>query len=148
MQVILQEDVEKLGSRGQIVEVAEGFARNFLLPRKLALQATEGNLKRLEQIRGHLAKRTASEKDVAQQLASAISTATVTLSRKAGETNQLFGSVTSADIADALATQGHKLDKRSIHLEEPIKVIGEYDVPVKLAHGVTGSVKVIVNREE
>ena len=148
MQIILQEDVDKVGTRGQIVEVAEGFARNFLLPRKLALQATEGNLKRLNQIRGHLAKRTAGEKDVAQQLASAISTATVTLTRKAGETNQLFGSVTSADIADALAVQGHTVDKRSIHLEEPIKVIGEYDVPVKLAHGVTGSVKVVVNREE
>ena len=148
MQIILQEDVEKLGTRGQIVEVAEGFARNYLIPRKLALQASEGNLKRLNQIRGHLAKRTAGEKDVAQQLASAISTAIVTLARKAGETNQLFGSVTSADIADALAAQGHTVDKRSIHLEEPIKVIGEYDVSVKLAHGVTGSVKVVVNREE
>jgi large subunit ribosomal protein L9 len=148
MQVILQEDVEKLGTRGQIVEVAEGFARNFLLPRKLALQATEGNLKRLNQIRGHLAKRTASEKEIAQGVATALSAATVTLSRKAGETNQLFGSVTSADIAEALAAQGHALDKRTIHLEEPIKVIGEYDVPVKLAHGVTGSVKVVVNREE
>jgi large subunit ribosomal protein L9 len=148
MQIILQEDVEKLGTRGQVVEVAEGFARNFLLPRKIALQATAGNLKRLEQIRGHLAKRTAGEKGVAQQLADTLSTATVTLSRKAGETNQLFGSVTSADIADALAAQGHKVDKRSIHLDEPIKVIGEYDVPVKLVHGVTGSVKVIVNREE
>ena len=148
MQIILQEDVEKVGTRGQIVEVAEGYARNFLLPRKLALQATAGNLKRLTQIRGHLDKRTASEKDVAQQLASAISTAIVTLSRKAGETNQLFGSVTSADIAEALAAHGHTVDKRSIHLDEPIKVIGEYDIPVKLAHGVTGSVKVIVNREE
>jgi large subunit ribosomal protein L9 len=148
MQIILQEDVEKLGTRGQIVEVAEGYARNFLLPRKLALQATEGNLKRLNQIRGHLDKRTTSEKEVAQQLASTLSAATVTLTRKAGETNQLFGSVTSADIAEALAAQGHIVDKRSIHLEEPIKVIGEYDVLVKLAHGVTGSVKVTVNREE
>ncbi|HEV8385834.1 MAG TPA: 50S ribosomal protein L9 [Candidatus Acidoferrales bacterium] len=148
MQIILQEDVEKLGTRGQVVEVAEGYARNYLLPRKLALQATEGNLKRLSQIRGHLDKRTAGEKDIAQQLASALATATVTLTRKAGETNQLFGSVTSADIAEVLAAQGHSVDKRSIHLEEPIKVIGEYDVPVKLAHGVTGSVKVIVNREE
>ncbi|MBI1750723.1 MAG: 50S ribosomal protein L9 [Acidobacteria bacterium] len=148
MRIILQEDVEKLGHRGQVVEVAEGFARNYLLPRKLALQATEGNLKRLEQIRGHLAKRTASEKDLAQQLATSLSTATVTLARKAGETSQLFGSVTSADIAEALAAQGHTVDKRSIQLDEPIKVIGEYDVPVKLAHGVTGSVKVVVNREE
>jgi large subunit ribosomal protein L9 len=148
MQIILQEDVEKLGTRGQIVEVAEGFARNYLIPRKLALQATGGNLKRLEQIRGHLSKRTAGEKDVAQQLATALSAVTLTMARKAGETSQLFGSVTSADIADALAAKGHTVDKRSIHLEEPIKVIGEYDVPVKLAHGVTGSVKVIVNREE
>ncbi len=148
MQIILQEDVEKLGTRGQIVEVAEGFARNFLLPRKLALQASEGNLKRLEQIRGHLSKRTAGEKDLAQQFAATLSTTSVTLVRKAGETNQLFGSVTSADIAEALAAQGHTVDKRSIQLDEPIKVIGEYDVPVKLAHGVTGSVKVIVNRED
>ena len=148
MQIILQEDVEKLGTRGQIVEVAEGFARNYLLPRKLALQATDGNLRRLEQIRGHLDKRTAGEKGLAQQLADALSATTVTLVRKAGETSQLFGSVTSGDIADALAAQGHTVDKRTIHLEEPIKVIGEYDVPVKLAHGVTGSVKVIVNREE
>jgi large subunit ribosomal protein L9 len=148
MQIILQEDIEKLGTRGQIVEVAEGFARNYLLPRKLALQATEGNLKRLEQIRGHLSKRTAGETDVAQQLAAALAAVTLTMARKAGETSQLFGSVTSADIADALAALGHTVDKRSIHLEEPIKVIGEYDVPVKLAHGVTGSVKVIVNREE
>ena len=148
MQVILQEDVEKLGTRGQVVEVAEGFARNFLLPRKLALQATGGNLKRLEQIRGHLDKRTAGEKGVAQQLAATLSATSVTLARKAGETSQLFGSVTSADIADALAAQGHTVDKRSIILDEPIKVIGEYDVPVKLAHGVTGTVKVIVNREE
>jgi large subunit ribosomal protein L9 len=148
MQIILQEDVEKLGTRGQIVEVAEGFARNFLLPRKLALQATEGNLKRLEQIRGHLSKRTAGEKGVAQQLAALLSTTSVTLARKAGETSQLFGSVTSADIAEALAAQGHTVDKRTIHLEEPIKVIGEYDIPVKLAHGVTATIKVIVNREE
>lgn len=148
MQIILQEDVEKLGTRGQIVEVAEGFARNYLLPRKLALQATDGNLRRLEQIRGHLDKRTAGEKGVAQQLAAALSSSTVTLARKAGETNQLFGSVTSADIADALTAQGHTVDKRTIHLEEPIKIIGEYDVPVRLAHGVTASVKVIVNREE
>lgn len=148
MQIILQEDIEKLGTRGQIVEVAEGFARNFLLPRKLALQATPGNLKRLEQIRGHLNKRTASEKDLALQLAASLAAATVTLARKAGETSQLFGSVTSADIADALAAQGYTVDKRTIHLDDPIKIIGEYDVPVKLAHGVTGTVKVIVNREE
>lgn len=148
MQIILQEDVEKVGQRGQIVEVAEGFARNYLLPRKLALQATEGNLRRLEQIRGHLSKRTASEKDLAQQLATSLSTVTVALARKAGETNQLFGSVTTADVAEALAAQGLTVDKRHIQLEEPIKVIGEYDVPVKLAHGVTGSVKVVVNREE
>lgn len=148
MQIILQEDIEKLGTRGQVVEVAEGFARNYLLPRKLALQATEGNLKRLDQIRGRLDKRTAGEKDLALQLAASLSAVTVTLARKVGETNQLFGSVTSADIAEALAAQGYTVDKRSIHLDDPIKIIGEYDVPVKLAHGVTGTVKVIVNREE
>jgi len=148
MKIILQEEVEKLGHRGQVVEVADGFARNYLLPRKLALQATEGNLKRLEQIRSHLAKRTATEKDSAQQVASMLSTVVITFTRKAGETNQLFGSVTSADIAEGLAARGFALEKRDIHLEEPIKIIGEYDVPVKLAHGVTAAVKVIVNREE
>lgn len=148
MQIILQEDVDKLGVRGDVVTVAEGYARNFLLPKKLALQASAGNLKRLEKIRATLAKKTATERDAAQKQADALNAVTVTLTRKAGENDQLFGSVTSADIADALAKQGFEIDKRRIQLAEPIKVIGEYQAPVKLHREVSAEVKVIVKKEE
>jgi large subunit ribosomal protein L9 len=147
MRIILQEDIEKLGTRGQVVEVASGYARNYLLPRNLAIPATEANLKRLENIRGVLAKRTATERELAQKLAEMLSTVRVTLSRKAGESDQLFGSVTAADIAEALAAQGYEVDKRRIHLEEPIKLIGEYEVHLKLHTDVATTVKVVVNRE-
>jgi large subunit ribosomal protein L9 len=148
MKIILQEEVEKLGHRGEVVDVASGYARNYLLPRSLAIPATEGNLKRLDQIRGRLAKRTAAEKMTAQQLAEMLSKVTITLVRKAGETDHLFGSVTPADIAEALSAQGLTVDKRRIHLEEPIKLLGEYEVPIKLVHDVASSVKVIVTREQ
>jgi large subunit ribosomal protein L9 len=147
MQIILQEDVEKLGVRGDVVTVAEGYARNFLLPKNLALPASAGNLKRLEKIRATLAKKTATERDLAQKEADTLSAITITLTRKAGENDQLFGSVTSADIADACAAQGHEVDKRSIQLAEPIKLVGEYQVPVKLHREVTAQVKVIVQKE-
>ena len=147
MQIILQEDVEKLGTRGQIVEVAAGYARNFLLPRKLAIPASAGNLKRLEKIRAALAKRTATEKGSAQKLAEMLTEVRVTLTRKAGENDQLFGSVTSADISEALAAQGYNVDKRRIELTEPIKLIGEYQVTAKLHHEVTSTIRVIVQRE-
>ncbi|MFZ0820099.1 MAG: 50S ribosomal protein L9 [Candidatus Acidiferrales bacterium] len=147
MQIILQEDVEKLGARGEVVEVKEGYARNYLLPQKLALPANAGNLKRLEKIRATLAKRTATERDQAQLLASTLAGVTVTLVRKAGDNDQLFGSVTSADLADALAAQGHSVDKRRIQLDEPIKLIGESQVNVKLHHDVTAQFKVVVTRE-
>ena len=116
MQIILQEDVEKLGTRGEVVNVKEGYARNFLLPRKLALEASPGNLKRLEKIRTTLAKRTATERDQAQKQAELLKDVTVSFSRKAGENDQLFGSVTAADIAEALAAQGFEVDKRRIEL--------------------------------
>jgi large subunit ribosomal protein L9 len=147
MQIILQEDVEKLGTRGQVIEVAEGYARNFLLPRKLALAATPNNLKRLEKMRAVFAKREATEKEAAQKLAELLGSVTLTLSRKAGENDQLFGSVTSGDLADALAAQGYSIDKRKIQLDEPIKLVGEYQVPIKLHHDVTGTVKLVVQRE-
>ena len=147
MQIILQEDVEKLGTRGQIVEVAAGYARNFLLPRKLAIAATPGNLKRLEKIRSVLDKRTATEREGAQKQADVLAAASVTLARKAGENDQLFGSVTAADIAEALAAQGYQVDKRKIELREPIKLIGEYQVIAKLHHDVTATIKVVVQRE-
>src|SRR5271156_3231502 len=126
MQIILQEEVEKLGTRGEVVEVAEGYARNFLLPQKLALEATPGNLKRLEKMRLTFAKKEASEKQDAQKLAELLAAVSLEFARKAGENDQLFGSVTSADISEALAAQGLTIDKRKIALAEPIKLVGEY----------------------
>jgi large subunit ribosomal protein L9 len=147
MQIILQEDVEKLGTRGQVVEVAEGYARNYLLPRNLALPASAGNLKRLEKIRTVLAKKTATERDQAQRYAEVLNGVTVSLVRKAGETDQLFGSVTTADLAEELAKLGHEVDKRKIQLDEPIKLLGEFQVTVKLYTDVAAQFKVVVTRE-
>jgi large subunit ribosomal protein L9 len=148
MQIILQEDVEKLGTRGEVVEVAEGYARNFLLPRKLALEASVGNMKRLEKMRATFAKKEASEKGDATTLAGLLAGVSLEMSRKAGESDQLFGSVTSADISDALAAKGFTVDKRKITLTESIKVVGEYEIPVKLHREVTASVRLAVKKEE
>ena len=148
MQIILQEDVEKLGTRGQLVDVAEGYARNFLLPRKLGLEATPGNMKRLEKMRAVFAKREATEKDSAQKLAELLAGVSLTLVRKAGENDQLFGSVTSGDISEALAAQGYTIEKRKIALADPIKLVGEYEIPVKLHREVSASVKLAVKKEE
>lgn len=147
MKIILQENIEKLGTRGQVVEVAEGYARNYLLPRSLAIPADTGNMKRLEKIRGALAKKEATERGAAELLAQQLAAASVTISRKAGENDQLFGSVTAADIAAALEAQGFNVDKRRIQLAEPIKVISENEVTVKLHHDVTATLKVSVTRE-
>jgi large subunit ribosomal protein L9 len=147
MQIILQEDVDKLGHRGQIVEVAEGYARNYLLPRKLALPVSQGNLKQLEQIKRSLAKREATEREGAQKQAELLGTLTVEFARKAGENEQMFGSVTASDISESLAAQGYTVDKRKIQLEQPIKTLGEYQVPAKLHREVTASIKVIVRKE-
>jgi large subunit ribosomal protein L9 len=147
MQVILQESVDKLGTRGELVNVAKGYARNYLLPRKLALEASPSNLKRLEKIRATLSKRTATERDQALAQAELLSGVTVTLSRKAGENDQMFGSVTTADLAEALGQQGFEIDKRRVQLEEPIKILGEYTVAVKLVHDVSANFKVIITRE-
>jgi len=148
MQIILQEDVEKLGNRGEVVTVAEGYARNYLLPRKLALEATAGNMKRLERMRTAFAKKSAVEKGDAQKLAELLAGVSLELSRKSGDNDQLFGSVTSADISEALAAKGFTVDKRKIALADPIKTIGEYDLPVKLHREVTATVKVAVKKEE
>jgi len=148
MQIILQEDVEKLGHRGQVVEVAEGYARNYLLPRKLALPVSPGNLKQLEQVKRSLAKREATEREGAQKQAELLGALAVEFERKAGENDQMFGSVTAADIADALAAKGFTVDKRRIQLDQPIKTLGEYQVPAKLHREVTASLKVIVRRAE
>ena len=148
MQIILQEDVEKLGTRGQVVEVAEGYARNFLLPRKLALEASAGNMKRLEKMRATFAKKEATEKDAAQKLAELLAGVSIEVSRKAGENDQLFGSVTSADVAEALAAKGYTIDKRKITLADPIKLVGEFEIPIKLHREVTATVKLAVKKEE
>ena len=147
MQIILQEDVEKLGTRGQLVDVAEGYARNFLLPRKLGLEATAGNMKRLDKMRAAFAKKEATEKEAASTLAGLLANVSVEIARKAGESDQLFGSVTSADISEALAAKGYTIDKRKIVLADPIKTVGEFDIPVKLHREVTASVKVTVRKE-
>jgi large subunit ribosomal protein L9 len=147
MQIILQEDVEKLGTRGQVVEVAEGYARNFLLPHKLALEASAGNMKRLEKMRAAFAKKEAVEKTDAQKLAELLAGISLELARKAGENDQLFGSVTSADISEALAAKGFTIDKKKVALAEPIKVIGEYEVPLKLHREVSTTVKLAVKKD-
>jgi large subunit ribosomal protein L9 len=147
MQIILQEDVEKLGHRGDVVTVKPGYARNFLLPRKLAIEATSGNMKALERIRGALAKKTATELEAAEKQAQLLNGVALKFTRKTGENDQMFGSVTAADIADGLEAQGFKIDKRQIQLAEPIKVVGERDVTVKVFREVTAAIKVTVEKE-
>jgi large subunit ribosomal protein L9 len=148
MQIILQEDVEKLGNRGQLVDVAEGYARNFLLPRKLALEATAGNMKRLEKMRAAFAKKEATELDSAETLAGLLASVSLEMSRKAGASGQLFGSVTTSDISEALAAKGFNVDKRKIAIPDAIKLVGEYDVAIKLYREVSASIKLAVRKEE
>ena len=148
MEVILEQDVEKLGTRGQVVAVADGFARNFLFPRKLAVPATPANRKRLEQLRATLVRQEAKEKADAELLAKQLAGVTLTLARKAGETDQLFGSVTAPDVAEALAAKGFQVDKRKIALDEPVKVLGEFDIPLRLHREVSVNIRLQVTREE
>jgi large subunit ribosomal protein L9 len=144
----LQEDVDKLGHRGQLVEVAEGYARNYLLPRKYAIEATPGNMKRLDKMRATFAKKEAVEKDDAQKLAELLGAVSLEFSRRTGDEDRLFGSVTSGDISDALEVKGFKIDKKKLVLAEPIKALGDFEVPVKLHREITASVKVQVKKEE
>ncbi|MGC8793156.1 MAG: 50S ribosomal protein L9 [Bryobacteraceae bacterium] len=148
MEVILRQDIEKLGSRGQIVNVADGYARNYLLPRKLAVPATEANKKIVEQERLAALRREAREKAEAEELARMLGGVTVTLREKAGEHDQLFGSVTALHIAQALAQQNFQIDRRKIQLEHPIKQLGEYKVPIRLHREVTVEITVQVLKEE
>jgi large subunit ribosomal protein L9 len=148
MQIILQEDVDKLGHRGQLVEVAEGYARNYLLPRKYAIEATPGNLKRLDKMRAAFAKKEAVEKGDAQKLAELLASVSLEFARRTGDEDHLFGSVTSGDIADALEAKGYNIDKKKIQLAEPIKALGDFEVPVKLHREITTPVKVHVKKEE
>jgi len=147
MEVILRDDLPKLGRRGEVVTVKDGYARNFLFPRKLALPATPGNRQQIEQEKAAHARREAKEVSDADALAGMLADVTLTISAKAGESDQLFGSVTAMDIAEALAVKGYNIDKRKVELEEPIKTIGEYQVPLRLHRDVTATVKVNVTRE-
>lgn len=144
MEVILKEDVANLGHRGDVVKVADGYGRNFLLPRKLALQATVANKAVIEQMKSAAARRSATEKVQAEELLAKLAQVTVSFTRKSGENGHLFGSVTSADIAAELAIKGFELDRRKIELKEPLKALGTFDVPVKLHREVTAHLKVKV----
>ena len=144
MEIILREHVDNVGRRGDVVKVADGYARNYLLPRKLALLATEGNKKQIEREKVKFDVREAEDKKVAEAIADRIANIEVAIARKVGETEVLYGSVTTADIADALAAKGFEIDRRKLQLGEPIKKLGEFEVPVKLHREVTTRVKVRV----
>jgi len=148
MEIILREDVEKLGTRGQLVKVTSGYARNFLLPKRLAVAANESNKKIVEQERQAHVRREAKEVSGAQDLAKLLAGVSITIAQKAGENDQLFGSVTSKDIADALEQQKFTIDRRKVVLEEPIKTLGEHKVTVRLHRDVAVEVPVHVVKEE
>src|SRR5215470_3421754 len=147
MEVILKEDVSKLGHRGDVIKVAEGYGRNYLLPRKLAIEATQANKAVIEQMKQAAVRRSAVEKADSEALSKQLETVSLTFHRKAGEKDHLFGSVTSSDIAEALEQKGFKIDRRKIQLAEPLKSIGEFEVPIRLHRDVTSKVKVVVEKE-
>src|SRR5438477_7774519 len=147
MEVILKEDVAKLGWRGDVVKVAEGYGRNFLLPRKLAVEASTGNKKVIEQMRAASVRRSAKEKAQAEELLKQFDGLSISFQRKSGENDQLFGSVTSGDLADALEKKGFNIDRRKIQVHEPLKTLGEFMVPVKLHKDVTAHLQVVIEKE-
>jgi large subunit ribosomal protein L9 len=147
MEVILRQHVDNLGRRGEIVKVADGYARNYLLPRKLALPATAGNKQHVERERKIVDAREAEEKAQADAVAARLSALTIAITRRVGDTEQLYGSVTAVDIADYLKEKGFEIDRRKLILPEPIKALGEFDVPLKLHRDVTVPLKVQVIRE-
>jgi large subunit ribosomal protein L9 len=148
MEVILKEDVNNLGHRGDVVKVADGYGRNFLLPKKLAMEATAANKAVIEQMKASAVRRSAKEKAEAEALVGQLNNLALVFERKAGEHDQLFGSVTSADIAHALEAKGFNIERRKVHLEEPLKQIGEFHIPVKLHREVTAHVAVTVKADE
>jgi len=148
MEVILKEDVLKLGHRGDVVKVADGYGRNYLLPEKLAIEATPANKAVIEQMKASAIRKSAKEKVDAESLAQRLNEIELVFERKAGEHDHLFGSVTSSDIAHALEAKGYTVDRRKIALDDPLKTIGEYHVPVKLHRDVTSHVKVTVKGEQ
>jgi len=148
MEVILREDVEKLGARGQLVKVANGYARNFLLPKRLAVLATEANKKIVEQERQAHLRREAKVVADAGELGKLLAAVSITIAQKAGENDQLFGSVTSKDIVEALEKQGYTIDRRKVLLEEPIKTLGDFKIPLRLHREVTAEITLHVVKEE
>ena len=147
MEVILKEDVPKLGTRGDVVKVAEGYGRNFLLPKKLAIEASKANKAVIEQMKAAAVRRSAKEKAGAEELSKQFDGLSVSFQRRSGEHDQLFGSVTSGDIAEALEKKGFNVDRRKIQLHEPLKTVGEFTVPVKLHRDVTAHLKVVIEKE-
>jgi large subunit ribosomal protein L9 len=147
MEVILKEDVPKLGLRGDVVKVAEGYGRNFLLPKKLAIEASAANKAVIEQMKAAAVRRSAKEKTGAEELAKQFDGLSVAFQRRSGEHDQLFGSVTSGDIAEGLEKKGFNVDRRKIQLHEPLKTLGEFMVPIKLHRDVTTHLKVVIEKE-
>lgn len=147
MEVILKEDVPKLGHRGEVVKVAEGYGRNYLLPRKLAVEATQGNKAVIEQMRQSAIRRSAVEKADSEALSKQMEGVSLSFQRKAGEKDHLFGSVTSSDIAEALEHKGFNIDRRKIQLDEPLKNLGEFEIAIRLHRDVSSKVKVTIEKE-
>jgi large subunit ribosomal protein L9 len=147
MEVILKEDVAKLGSRGDIVKVAEGYGRNYLLPRKLAIEASFSNKAVIDQMKAAAVRRSAKEKAQAEELSKQFDGVAVNFQRRSGEHDQLFGSVTSGDIAEALEKKGFNIDRRKVQLHEPLKTLGEFTVPIKLHKDVTSHLKVVIEKD-
>jgi large subunit ribosomal protein L9 len=147
MEVILKEEVPNLGHRGDVVKVAEGYGRNYLLPHKLAIEATQANKSVIEQMKSSAVRRSAVEKADSEALAKQLDAVSLSFHRKAGEKDHLFGSVTSSDIADALEQKGFNIDRRKIQLAEPLKSIGDFEVPIRLHRDVVSKVKVSVAKE-
>jgi large subunit ribosomal protein L9 len=144
MEVILREHVDNLGQRGEVVKVADGYARNYLLPRKIALPVNEANRRQIDRERKVVEAREAEERQQAEGIAARIAEVECQIARRVGENETLYGSVTAADIAEALGAKQFEVDKRKIQLPEPIKQLGEFSVPIKLHRDVTGQIKVRV----
>lgn len=148
MELLLKEDVENLGARGELVKVRAGYGRNFLLPQGLAIQATPSNIKQIELQQRSLLKKTVAEKDAATGQADLLAGVTLEFARKVGEHGLLYGSVTSMDVHEALAAQGYEIERKRIQLRDPIKEPGDYEVAIKLHREVTANVKVVVKKDE
>jgi large subunit ribosomal protein L9 len=148
MEVILREDVSNLGNRGDVVKVADGYGRNYLLPKNLAMEATPANKAVIDQMKAAAVRRSAKEKAEAEQLVTQLNTVALVFTRKVGEGDHLFGSVTSSDIAQELASKGYNIDRRKVQLDESLKSTGEFHVPVKLHREVTAHISVTVKGEE